>query len=223
MPSTLATSVERRVRSLRRRPDLDRAVLERGGAVLRLERRVRDERIGVERLRPSCASASAASTSPVLRSDSGPACLASFCASSTALLQLSFEALDSSHVTLSLRRALNRRPGRRRENGDARHDLGRLAGAFDDERVGHAGQLLDLVEIRLADLAADGRALLEHGVLHARHDLVDAEQRLAGDDQAVVDAGDALAEQLVVLAVLQLAATSRRAPAAPRPCVASSP
>ena len=43
--------------------------------------------------------------SPVLRSDSGPACLATFCASPTAFVQLSFEAADSSQVTLSLRRA----------------------------------------------------------------------------------------------------------------------
>ena len=47
MPSVLATSARPRRRVLRRRPDLDLAVLEVRRAVLRLERRVGDERIGV--------------------------------------------------------------------------------------------------------------------------------------------------------------------------------
>ena len=205
MPSAVATSSTARVGRLRRRPDLDCAVLERGGAVLRLERRVRYERIGVEGLRRLRRlrerRVDVAGVAQRLRAR--PASRA-FCASPTALLQLSFDAADSSQVTLSLRRAANA----------AQVDVARMATPgmtsvglpvpSTTNALVTPGSLLDLFEIRFADFAADGRALLEHRVLHARHDLVDAEQRLAGDDLQVVDAGDALAEQVVVLAVLQL-------------------
>ena len=69
MPSVCATSCAPVLRRLARRPDLELAVLELRRAVLRLERRVRDERIrvGAPR-RPSPRRASAASTSPSLRS-----------------------------------------------------------------------------------------------------------------------------------------------------------
>src|SRR5690606_7566364 len=97
-----------------------------------------------------------------------------------------------------------RRPGRRRDDRDARHHFHRLAVAFDDEGMCDSRQLAYLFQVRLAYLAADGRALLEHRVVHAGYGLVDAEQRLSGDDRVIVDAADAAAEQPEVLAILEL-------------------
>ena len=139
-----------------------------------------------------------------MRSESGPVCLASFFASLDCLAPAVFRGsrFVPGHFQFAARG--DRRVSRAGENRNARHDLGRLAVAFDNECIGHARELADLLEIRFLDLAADRRALLEHGVLHAGDDLVYAEQRLTGNDQRVVDAADALAEQLVILALLQL-------------------
>ena len=60
----------------------------------------------------------------------------------------------------------------------------------DDESVVDSGQRLDGVDIRADKLAAEDRTFLKDGVQHARHGDVDAEQRLAGDDFRIVDAGN---------------------------------
>jgi hypothetical protein len=49
--------------------------------------------------------------------------------------------------------------------------------------------LLDLVQIGALDLAADRGTLDVVGVQHARHLYINAEQRLAGNDLQIVDAG----------------------------------
>ena len=74
------------------------------------------------------------------------------------------------------------------DDRDAGQQPGQIGAALDDERVPHAGQRLDRVEVGAGDLAAEHRALLEHRLQHARHREVDAEERLAGHDRRVVDA-----------------------------------
>ena len=60
--------------------------------------------------------------------------------------------------------------------------MGSVADLLHDEAVDDAGQRLDLVDVGRDDLAAEDRAFLEVGVLHARHVDVDAEDGLAAHD-----------------------------------------
>ena len=191
MPSVCATSRAPRCRRLARRPDLELAVLELRRAVLRLERRVRDERIGVGApRRPSPRAASAASTSPSCADRCAGRLLRQLVGLRLRSPSLLCDAVGpSSHVTFSLlARGLAPATSCRRRSRRRRRSAVEVGAALDDEGVPHAGQRLDLVEVRARDLAAEHRALLEHGVQHARHREVDAEDRLAGDDRAVVDA-----------------------------------
>ena len=178
------------LRRLARRPELELAVLELRGAVLRLERRVGHERIRVRRLDTFAAPPSAASTSPSLRSVNAPAPASTSSAACVAKPSLLCAAVGpSSHVTFSFLRARLRLPPAVGDDRDAA-DAGRCSSdAVDDERVPDAGQRLDLVQVGADDLAAEHRALLVHRLQHARQREVDAEQRLAGDDRQVVDAG----------------------------------
>jgi hypothetical protein len=67
----------------------------------------------------------------------------------------------------------------------------------------HARQGLDVIQVRRPDLAVERRALLKHRVEHPGDDGVDAENRLAGHDRVVVDVARRLADDLVVLRILQ--------------------
>src|SRR5262249_35617336 len=106
--------------------------------------------------------------------------------------------------------SLERVPPRVREDRDARQRGRRVRAEGDrvalvayDERVLHARHLLDRVEIRGHRARADGRRLRVRRVEHSGNLLIDAEQRLAGDDLRVVDTAHARAEQLVVAALLE--------------------
>ena len=150
MPSVFATSVAPAGRGLRRRPDLELAVLELRRAVLRLERRVRDERIvvgGLDRLRragraPRRRRRPCASLLPAAASTARPPVLAN-----AALLCAAVG--PSSHVTFScFARRLRLPPACRRRWRRPASDPVQVRRAFDDERVLHARQRLDLVEVR---------------------------------------------------------------------------
>src|SRR6185312_2853220 len=67
-----------------------------------------------------------------------------------------------------------------------------------------SGQRLDLVDIRARDLAPEYGRFLEDRVLHVRHNLVDREERLAGDDQRQVALHLALADDGVLRWFLEL-------------------
>lgn len=68
----------------------------------------------------------------------------------------------------------------------------------------HAGQLLHFVEIGANGLAAEDRTFLIDGVEHAGEREIDAVDWLAGGDVGHVDAGDRLADDLVLAGFLQL-------------------
>ena len=89
------------------------------------------------------------------------------------------------------------------DDGDATEQTGQIVAALDDEGVLHAGLFLDLVEVGAGDLAAEYRTFDIGGVQHAGHDHVDAEQRLAVDDLGAVHSAHGLADDDVVLGVLQ--------------------
>ena len=74
---------------------------------------------------------------------------------------------------------------------------------LDDERVEDARQLLDLLDIEALGLAADRGAFRDARVLHPRELHIEREQRLAADERGVVDAREALADELVFFAVLE--------------------
>ena len=152
------------LRRLRRRPDLELAVLEVRRRVLRLERRVRDERIEVRRLddlrAPTRARHRRRRPCGVERCGGCFDSVAGFAAKPCAALrrgrafvplhlQLS-RAVCASHQLSATIATPGIRPCRS------------VRAAFDDERVLHAGQRLDLVEVGADDLAAEHRALLEH-------------------------------------------------------------
>ncbi len=92
----------------------------------------------------------------------------------------------------------------RANDGHAVEQFHHVVVALDDERVNDPRQALDLVDVRADHLAADRGALLIRGVQHVGHARIDAEQRAAGDDHLVVDAGDRAADDRVVLAFLEL-------------------
>jgi len=95
-------------------------------------------------------------------------------------------------------------PRGRGENGDAGQKAVDVVRALDHERVLHARERLDAVEVGAHDLAAVDGTFRVGGVEHARQLLVDAEKGLAGDDGGVVDAADAGAEDLELRLALQL-------------------
>ena len=76
------------------------------------------------------------------------------------------------------------------------------------------GSALTASTLALRHRPAEDRAFLEDGVEHAGHDDIDAEQRLAGHDPGIVDAGRPMADDLEGLRVLELDARRDRAPAA---------
>ena len=191
MPSVLATSSRPGCGRLGRRPDLELAVLEVRRAVLRLERRVRDERIGVRApRRPSprrrarrrrrrrcaaCAPAAASTARPrVARSPS----------------LLCDAVAPSSHVTLQLLARRLRRPPGVGDDRDAAEQPGRarVAAPSTTKACCTPGSALISSRFALSDLAAEHRALLEDRVSMPGTLDVDAEERLAGDDLRVVDA-----------------------------------
>ena len=73
------------------------------------------------------------------------------------------------------------------DNGDPVDQPLRVVAALDDKRVMYARQRFDRVGIGADHLAAKDRAFLEHRIKHAGPRDIDAEQRLAGHDQRVVD------------------------------------
>ncbi len=97
-----------------------------------------------------------------------------------------------------------RQPPVRRDNRDAVDEPLRLRAALDGERVMHAAQCLDRVDIGGDEPAAEHRAFLEHGIEHAGTRHIDAEKRLALDDARVVDAALRMPDDLEILRVLQL-------------------
>ncbi len=197
---------QRSVRRLRGRPDFDPAVLVVGGGVLRLHRRMCDERIAVEAFHRLCRLRERPiGISTVV--DGGRRGLtrnlrrARHAPLPAVLRRLGFVPADAQLLPRA-----ERGPGGACHDRDPGHDLGDVAVALDHEGVLHAGQRLHFLQIRLGHLSAHCWALLENCVKHPRHDLVDSEERLASDQRAIVHTADAGAEQHVVLSVLELEA-----------------
>jgi hypothetical protein len=89
------------------------------------------------------------------------------------------------------------------EDGDAGEMAEKIVGAGEREGVAHAGDFFDVVEIGAGDFAAEARGANVHGVEQAGEFLVDAEERLAGDEFFVIYAADTTAEKLEILRVLE--------------------
>ncbi len=194
------------LRLLRRRPDLELPVLEQRRRVLRLERRVRDERIEVRRLdrlrRALHRAVEVAVLSQIL--------LRRLLRQGLRLRREALAALRRRRPFVPLNdellsRLLDEPPvvADQRDTGEKSHQPA-LLGLIDDERVLHAGLRLHLVEIRARRLAGEHRTLHVARVQHSRHRDVDAEHRLSGHDVPHVDAGHARADDLEVLRVFQL-------------------
>ena len=208
---------EARCRRLARRPQLQLPVLPVRHAVLRLERRVRDERIHVgafddlragarERLldvavRAQLRRVRALAELVGLGLEAFAVCAAVGCSA-----QVTFSCLRAESACHQLSATIA-------TPGIEALQVGR---AVDDEGVLHAGQRLDLIEVGGRHLGAEDRRLLIHGPQHAGHGEVDAEDRLAGGDRGGVDALHRLADDLVVLRILQRHHAERRHRHAPR-------
>ncbi len=96
------------------------------------------------------------------------------------------------------------------DDRDAGHQSLQVGRSLDDERVLHAGHRLDLIEIGRSDLRTEDGRLLIHRPQHAGHGEVDAEHRFAGRDRGSVYAAHRLADDLVVLWILQRHHAQRR-------------
>ncbi len=165
------------------------AVFEMRRAILRLERRVRDERIRIRRFH-HLRGCTHGRVGVAIFAD-GP--LRRLFAQFLRPLRKGDAAAVGSrtfvpvHLQLLARRL--RVPPGLGDDGDA---VLQARIAWDDSvgnvRARHykgildARQFLDLIDIRADHLAAEDAALLEYGVEHARHHDVDAEDRLARDD-----------------------------------------
>ena len=116
--------------------------------------------------------------------------------------------------------ALERRPRRIGDHRHARHQERRVVEALDLDDVADAGDLARLGRVDLDRPAVEDRALGDRRELHVRQPHVDAEQRLAGDDLVVVDAVDARADQSIARRILQRHVARHRAasPRAPPAC-----
>ena len=70
-------------------------------------------------------------------------------------------------------------PGRIGHDGDAGREAAQI---IEEKSIAHAGQFFHLIEVGADGLAAENRAFHIRGVKHARQLLVNAKERLAGDD-----------------------------------------
>ena len=191
------------LRRLAGRPDLELAVLPLRQAVLRFERRVRDEGIRVGAFNDLGRRLERGIRVAVLAHGEAGCGLRELLGS-----------LGKSHAALRCRRPLVpgdlqflaravRLPPTVGDNRDAPEQAAEIIAAVNDKGVAHAWLRLDDIEIGGCDFAAKDRALLEHGRQHAGHREVDRVDRLAGDNGLVVDAGRGLTDNGVVLGILQ--------------------
>src|SRR5690606_21223303 len=154
-----------RIGRLSRRPQLDAAVVEPSGAVLRLHRSMRYEGIAVEGLDNLTVSDRSIEITDALQR------LVAFLLAELARFGDSFAPAILRcvrFVPVDLERTFRTQCGPRGACNDrhAGHDLVDLACSVDDEGVDDARHLLDLIEVRVSHLAADGGALLEYGIAH---------------------------------------------------------
>ena len=182
-------------------------------AVLRLERRVRDERIHVGALRRPCAGAGErlvdVAVLAQLRLRTAPL------PSSSALRLEALAALRRRRVLrprdLQLLARRLRLPPAVGDDGDAAAPAPcRLVPPSTTKACFTPGSVLISSRFARRDLRAEHRRLLVDGVQHAGQREVDAEDRLAGDDVGRVDALHRLADDLVVLRILQRDRRQRR-------------
>ncbi len=206
MPERLRDQPAAALRLLRRRPDLELPVLEHRRRVLRLERRVRDERIEVRRLDRLRRALHRAVEVAVL----AQILLRRLLRQRLRLRREPFAALRRGRPLVPLHdellsRLLDEPPvvADQRDTREKSHQPALLC-LIDDERVLHAGLRLHLVEIRARRLAGEHGALHVARVQHSRHRDVDAEHRLSGHDVPHVDAGHARADDLEIFRVFQL-------------------
>jgi hypothetical protein len=200
-------------RRLRADPDFELAVLVMGRAVLRLEGRVREERIVVRRFdRLRGARERRVGIAVVIELDRrrlrGELRRARVECLGVVGRRWPFVPRD-----LQLLARLRRMPPRLPDDGDATMQADADAAdrirprqvrtTLDDEGVLHAGELLDLVDVRGRHLAAGDGALLVDGVEHSRQLRVDAVDRLAAHDPRHVDVLRRRSDHLVVLGILQ--------------------
>ncbi len=192
-----------RCRVLRRCPDLNAIALHMRRAVLRLQAGMRQERIGIGRIdyfRRACEGAGRVAIPPQdLRGR-----LRSRCGRSPSKARTALPGRGTA-APFDLQ-ALPRLVGGPPRIGDDRYAVAqalRVIATVNDERVAHAGLILYDADIGADDLAAEHRTFLEHGVKHARHRHIDAEQWLSGDDLRIVHAALRVADDREVARVLQ--------------------
>ena len=193
-----------RLRVLRRRPDLDLVALGMRGAVLRLQRGMRNERVMVGRLHHMRGTAQRACGVAVI----AQAVRRRLGAERHGLAGKAFAALRArcAFVPLYLQVAARffRTPPAVGNDRHAGHQPGEVAAAFHYEGMAHARHFAQRIEIGARHLAAEHRAFLEYGMQHARHHGIDAEQRLALHHLGAVVARLGMTDDLVVLRILQL-------------------
>ena len=211
-------------RNLARRPDLEPPVVEVRRGVLRLERRMRQQReevLGFDGLRRGAecrldvadhgagrAAVRAHRPVPVPGPAAGSGRGRRLGRQFARLRQVPLAALrgDRAFVPDDLQRA-SRVVGEPPAVGHDRHARGEgvvaLPRRLDDEGVLDARQLLDLVEVGADDLPPEDVALHQHRMEHVGERDVDAEDRTTRHDVQVVDAADPLADDLEVARVLE--------------------
>ena len=204
MPSVLATSWRPASGVWLGRPQLELPVLEMRVAVLRLERRVGDKRVGIRGLDHFCRALERRVGVPVdAQRDHGLLCGEFLGLPRKALAALLRRWTFVPHHLQLLARRARVPPG----IGDDRHPrkkAGQFGAALHHERIAHSGHVLDLVDIGAQDLAAKNRALLVNGKHHPGKFEVDAVDLLGRDDGRNVNAMVRLADDLVILRILQL-------------------
>lgn len=77
------------------------------------------------------------------------------------------------------------------------------AGRFEDEGIANAGKFADVFEIGCGEFASKDGRFFENGETHSGAARVDAEERRAGDDGAVVNSADAGAEEFEVVGIFK--------------------
>ena len=191
-------------RVLRRCPQFHSTVVKPGGAVLRFDAGVRDEGVAVARLHSLAGLGKSRRRVAILAQLHSAGLFGEF-------LRLCREAIPALlnncalvPVHLELPACTERRPGRFCNDRYARHQASEFSCAFNDKGVTYPRQGPDGFQVGAENLAAEGRALFEHGIQHAGQAHVDAEQRPASDERQVINAADACAQKFVVTRILQL-------------------
>ena len=190
-------------RVLGRRPDLDRAILEQGRAILRLQRGVGDEGIMIVRAdhlarRRECRVHIAGPRNVAVRLALRPR-------RRLRRIAIGRKARHGAHIPLDLERfaRLFRAPPAFRQDRHPVIARLRRAIALDRQHMRHPRQGADRIQIGRLERPAKGRACLQHRIHHAGQLEIYPEQRLARNDGGRVHAADRLADDAEIRRVFQ--------------------